>query len=223
MLTLLAGLFLGMTAQDCATYFPSTKGAEIEMQYFDSKEKLLTISTYTVMNVESLTDGIKIQTHFKVEPQGKGDPYEDDFDFYCQGGKFYFDMKQYLKDMQMDQFEDMEVGIESEDLSFPSQLNTGDMLEDASITITVKSGGMKLMSMVVRITDRKVEGMETVSTPAGTFECHKISYNVESKSMFTITMKEITWYAKGVGAVKTEDYNKKGKLEGYSILTRLKN
>ena len=131
-------------------------------------------------------------------------------------------MKQYMKDMQMDQFEDMDVSFESEDLSLPADLNPGDVLKDASISISVSSGGMKIMSMNVSITDRKVEGMESVTTPAGTFECARVSYNVVTKSMFTMTTKAVAWYAKGIGTVKTEDYDKKGKLAGYSVLSRIK-
>lgn len=213
-------IYGGTVAQDCTAYFPSTKGVEMETQYFDAKDKLMSVSRYTVLGVEELADGIKIKTRLRVEPQGRGEPFEDDFDFYCKGNTFYFDMKQYMKDMQMDQFEDMDVHVTTEDLAFPAQLHPGDILKDASITISVSSGGMKLMSMVVSITDRKVEGLESVTTPAGTYECAKVSYNVVTKSMFTITMKSIAWYASGVGAVRTEDYDKKGKLAGYSVLTR---
>ena len=225
----IAGLFIfflgcltGIEAQDCTTYFPSSEGAEVEMQYFNAKDKLVSISTYTVKEVEKQADAVRIKTHMKVEPQGKGESFEDDFEFYCKGNTFYFDMKQYMKDMQMDQFEDMEVTFDSEDLALPANLNPGDELEDASISISLSSGGMKIMSMNVQITDRKVEGMESVTTPAGTFDCARVSYTVLTKSMFSMTTKAIAWYTKGIGTVKTEDYDKKGKLAGYSLLTRIK-
>jgi hypothetical protein len=216
-----AGIHFFAASQDCATYFPTTVGTELEVQYFNAKDKLQTISTYKVTDVDQTADGMKIQTHLRVEPQGKGDPFEDDFVFYCKGNTFYFEMEQFLKDMQMDQFENMDVSVESEDLGFPAKMVPGDVLDDANIKITIESGGMRIMSMTMNIIDRKVEGRESITTPAGTFDCYKITHTVESKTIGTVKMSAVTWYSEGVGAVRTEDYNSKGNLQGYSILTRL--
>jgi hypothetical protein len=74
------------------------------------------------------------------------------------------------------------------------------------------------------ITNRKVEAKESVTVPAGTFDCFKISYNSEIKIGFVKkNYRYITWYAPEVGAVKSEFYSAKGKLEGYSEMTLLKN
>ena len=35
------------------------------------------------------------------------------------------------------------------------------------------------------------------------------------------TVKSIDWIAPGIGSVKTETYNKRGNLMGYTELTRL--
>jgi hypothetical protein len=79
--------------------------------------------------------------------------------------------------------------------------------------------------MTVTITDRKVVGKESVTTPAGTFDCFKITSNstIKTKTVVGITMEfsAIEWLAPKAAIVKSESY-KKGKLQGYTLLTKLK-
>ncbi|MDA3779401.1 MAG: hypothetical protein PF487_04125 [Bacteroidales bacterium] len=45
--------------------------------------------------------------------------------------------------------------------------------------------------------------------------------NMETKMVFTIKVKSAQWYVKDIGPVRTESYNKKGKLTSYTDLTKL--
>lgn len=57
----------------------------------------------------------------------------------------------------------------------------------------------------------KYKGKERVHTPAGDFDCIKIY--TESKAKFMLFSEKeysMSWYAKGVGIVKEERYNKRG-------------
>ena len=81
---------------------------------------------------------------------------------------------------------------------------------------------MTIMNMSVSITNRKVEAVENITTPAGTFECYKITYDVATKMMINVKMKATEWYAKNVGMVKSESYTSDGKLAGSTLLTGLK-
>ena len=76
------------------------------------------------------------------------------------------------------------------------------------------------MNMNIKILNRKVEASESVNTLAGTFDCYKITYDMEMKSIINITTKGAEWIAKGVGVVKTEQYDKKGNLTGYTLLSK---
>ena len=80
---------------------------------------------------------------------------------------------------------------------------------------------MNFMTMKFDIKNRKVEKKDSITTPAGTFECYKITYNMDMKTMFKRSIKVTQWLASGIGLVKTETYNQKGELEGYSELTKL--
>jgi hypothetical protein len=78
-----------------------------------------------------------------------------------------------------------------------------------------------MMNMSIRVFNRKVEAIETVTSPAGTWECFKLSEEMEMKGLVKIKGKSISWFNYEAGMVKTESYNSKGKLTGKTILTEL--
>ena len=76
----------------------------------------------------------------------------------------------------------------------------------------------------MEITNRKVEQQETLSLPAGSFDCYKITYatTIKVKMMgigFPIHMQVTEWFAPKLGRmVKSETYTKNGKLAGTTQL-----
>lgn len=69
------------------------------------------------------------------------------------------------------------------------------------------------------ITSHKVVGREELTTPAGTFDCYIVEQHYTAKMAFIkVTGSQKTWYARGVGNVKTETYDKRGKLSTKQIL-----
>jgi hypothetical protein len=85
---------------------------------------------------------------------------------------------------------------------------------------------MTTLSMTV--TNRKVEAKETITVPAGTFECYKITGNTHMETAtfglkVPIEMKTIEYFAPGVGLVKSITYNKNDKLQGSTALSKINN
>ena len=72
------------------------------------------------------------------------------------------------------------------------------------------------------LTERKVLSEEVVTTPAGTFNTYKMDEHQTNKVLVsTKTFHIITWYAKNIGCIKQEVYDKKGKLLRTLELTAL--
>jgi hypothetical protein len=99
-------------------------------------------------------------------------------------------------------------------------MNVGDQLKEGNFVMDYESTSGLKSSIEISITERKVEGKETVTTTAGTWECYKISAKnkIVSKIGDTgipIRMDVIEWFAPGFGIVKTE--SKTGKTEITSI------
>jgi hypothetical protein len=102
----------------------------------------------------------------------------------------------------------------------PNDLSVGLNLEDANVTITVTMAGINMKTMVL-MTHRKVEKQETITTPAGTYNCYVIYSENESQIMgMKKTFPSRLWLSEGVGMVKQETYQKDGDLISSTHLTK---
>ncbi len=65
-------------------------------------------------------------------------------------------------------------------------------------------------------------GKPVSKTPAGTFDCFVIEETITSKAMMQKDVeKNISWYAYGIGLVKEETYDKKGRLVSTTLLNSI--
>ena len=193
----------------------------MEYKSYDKKNALTGMSRHTVEEItqigNSISATVEIETFDKKEkPLGTSD-----ITVKCENGVYYLDMKSFISPATLEGYKDMDVTFNSDNLQLPANLKVGDVLKDASITITVSNAGMKLMTMTTTITNRKVEAKEKITTPAGTFECYKISSLITSKSFMTVKINSTEWYSKDVGLIKSESYTN-GNLSGSTILTSIK-
>ncbi len=216
---LLTGLLL--KAQDCESLFPTEKGTYTEMKNYDAKGKLTGTIKQTVTDVQAKANGLVIKVQSEQLDKSDKSLGVQELEMRCEDGVFYMDMKNFYNQAAMGNTEDTEMTIDAKDLMFPANIKPGETLPDGSMTMAFASGPIP-MNMSINIFNRKVEAIESITTPAGTFEAYKISYDIEMKVPIKITSKAIQWYAKNAGAVRTESYSKNGKLMGYTELTTLR-
>lgn len=83
---------------------------------------------------------------------------------------------------------------------------------------------MKMMGMTTTVSgSSKVTAKESITTDAGSFDCFKVESEVSTKAMMSNTkVSTASWYAKGIGTVKAETYDKKGKVISVQELISLK-
>lgn len=220
---LLVGLLLSSVgfAQNCNEYFSFKKGMKIEMASYDKKDKLTATVKYEIIDYKPAGSGMTlVMSTATYDGKGallaKGDAMGK-----CENGIYYADVRNITSDM-MPKSADVKVDITGEQLVYPPNLKVGDKLKDASIKVeTGMASGMKLMSMTANIGDRQVAGFETIETPAGKFECAKITYTLNMKFLGNRTMNGVEYLAKGVGVVKSETYDSKGKKQSSMVLNKL--
>ena len=113
----------------------------------------------------------------------------------------------------------MEMEITGTDIEIPNNLSVGQELADAHVMIKIDMGGMS-MKVNVDQENRKVEKQETITTPAGTYDCLVVYSETKSKMMMAKqTFPTRVWLAEGIGMVKQETYNKSGKMTDSMLLT----
>ena len=210
-------LLIGTSAfsQNCSDFYFLQNNKTIEMTISNKKGKETGKVTYMISDVAkkgSVTSAI-VKSDF-VDKNGKSISKATNV-IQCDNGNLMMDMKMFIPSTQQAQMGDISATGTVSYLEYPGNMKEGDALKDASFAMDFKSvsglGGHISMDM----TKRKVEGRETVTTPAGTWNCFKITYH--SKMIFKMgigipmNMDVTEWWAPGFGVVKTESDS--GKTE----------
>lgn len=228
LLSLLA--FAEAKAQCGNTFYRLKEGSEFEMTTYDKKDRPQSRTVSVISNIAE-NNGVYEAT-FTSKMYDKKDKLitEGEFVILCEGNKLKIDMQRMLNSMdQLQAYEEMEVEAEGDFMELPSDLEVGQTLPGAHTTMTVKMGeSSATMSKIdVDINERKVESQEDITTPAGTFNCYKISYNTDMEMKVMgfgnkSSYGNAEWIAENVGTVRSENYDKKGNLNSYTLLTAYK-
>lgn len=119
--------------------------------------------------------------------------------------------------------EDIDFIVKMDEISYPLHPKAGQQLETAHVSMSLKMKDKQFDIFTVTIKDRSITGRETVTVPAGTFDCWVVNETEIMKSPVGMgtTTKSVTWYADGIGEVKSLSLNKRGKLEESSELVSI--
>lgn len=196
----------------CSQFYQREVGKTQVIHQFDKRENLSTITRYTV----TAADDMGMTIAMSLSDKRDRPITEASFKALCAGGTTRLDPRSIMS-AQIQQYEGMEYSITGDDISIPNELTIGQTLPDAEVTMVVDSGMINITSTVT-MTDRKVERTESVTTPAGTFECFVITYTNTLSMGISRTMYTTQWIASGIGMVKEETKKRNGNLVTKSIL-----
>ncbi len=201
-------------------YMAFKEGIRMELTHYDSKGRPNSITKQTVKEVDGLDDGFKATIEMESSDEKGKRSTTTSYDVTCKGNSIFIDMRSMLNPEATASTQEMEMEVTGDAMEFPNELTPGQTLPDGNIEMKASMNGIKLMTIKMNVTNRKVEGNESVTTPAGTFDCIKITQDTDVKAIFKMKAKTTTWYAIGVGMVKTENYDKNGKVESSTVLTK---
>jgi hypothetical protein len=108
----------------------------------------------------------------------------------------------------------------------PSDMTAGTRIEDTWMKMIVSVPVIGDVTADVAITNIRCTGIEAVTVPAGTFEACKVTQTVTTTTkgwgQSKIVNTRATWYVKGIGVVKSINYDEKGKVDTVSELYELR-
>ncbi|HLZ89849.1 MAG TPA: hypothetical protein VKQ52_21495 [Puia sp.] len=204
---------LSAQAQDCLHYFFMQKDKTVEMTIYNKKGEPSGRQVYQVSDVASSggTTTAKLNSEM-FDKKGKSIA-KSNSSIQCNGGALLIDMKLMLPQQTAEQTggAETQANAQTSYIEYPSSMKVGDALHDASFAMDIKRGGMT-QTVTMQITERKVLAQESVTTPAGTWDCFKIS----EKSRVSVktgpigipfTVESTEWYAPSFGVVKSESKN----------------
>ena len=119
--------------------------------------------------------------------------------------------------------DDIDFTVAMDEICYPLHPQVGQQLETVHISMSLKSNDRQFDIIKITIKDRSITGRETVTVPAGTFDCWTVNETEVMKTPIGMgtTTQSVTWYAEGIGEVKSQTLNKRGKLEESSELVSI--
>lgn len=217
---LLVGIVL--KAQD--TFFPTKEGTVLVYQSFDKKDKLANTLRYTIKEVKKNGSDLDI-TYLCESMDPKDQPvFSEEITIHQKGDMIYFDMSNFVSKAAFVQEGEVspQVQIKGNEMQIPLNPSPGDVLPDANVEMSLKMGIIN-MKTAAELTNRKVEAVEDVTVKAGTFKAYRLSSDVNASAMGIKTKaKSVDWYAKGIGTIKTESFDKNGQRQSYMELIEVR-
>ena len=231
---------MNVYAQDKVFFVPDPETAR--WSYLEMDGNGATTATM-VYSVESMTgDAVNGSAKVKFERAGKQSSEETigSFIYYkFKDGEFTIDMNAFFEADVLGEFIDAAADAEGIGASEEEKKKA---IEEVKKLIEV-SGEVRgiprypvigalpdyefvfkfsFVSMSVKGTERKISGKEKLTTPAGTFDCFIMEETVTTKAMMQKEVeKTVSWYAYGVGLVKENTFDKKGKLVSTTLLNSI--
>lgn len=194
-------------AQDCQHFLFLQKDKTIEMTSYDKKGEPNGRTVYHVSEVSAGGGTIKGNVDSEMFDKKDKPMAKTSCQIQCNGGVMMIDMQMMFPRQQAEQMK-TEAKATNVYLEYPAKMAVGDVLKDGNMTVDMNNAGLA-SAMTMVISERKVEGQESITTSAGTWNCFRISY----KGRLTIKMGPIPintsldgaeWYAPGFGMIKTQ-------------------
>lgn len=226
-----------------AQYFSTTQGQVMIYKETDAKEGTENALKSTVVSVDKVDNGV-ITARVEDLQSDPGNPLieiktyrsytydpatditkaivmsDDDFKAFVMSmiRQSADAAGQHMSEME---YSDLEKNISSKgslEFEIDPGMEAGTKLPKSSLRL---SAGM--VTMRANLWDGKMLGIESVTVPAGTYDCVKISYAmVMSTPNGNDKRNIIEWYAKDLGLVKSAETDKKGNVTSETVLLSVK-
>lgn len=210
-------------AQDCDGMYAFKEGKTVTLKNTDAKGKVTSTIKQKFAKVSANGGEVVADLESTVFDAKDKQLTKSNLSVKCKDGIVYWDTRGMLANEAALQNANVEVKVSGDALDIPKSFTVGQTLKDVRYTVQATMNGLKIMNKDFVIKNRKVEAQEKITTPAGTFDAYKVSYEMETKGLLgkANVTKTMVWYSKGVGVVKTEEYDSKGKLQNTTTLVNV--
>lgn len=202
-------------------------GMRFELSQFNAKDKPIGKINYQINDVrkEGASTVMDIVAQVDDEKGKQRPPYT--IHYTCTGNELIADMSGMMQAMQNNAMRDTEMKLKTNKLVYPGKLSVGQKLSDGQMEVEMNTNGNTMMTMNMVMANRQVASQAPLTTPAGTFDAYKITSDItiENRVMgmpIRSTMHVVSYRTDSqLFDIKSETYNKGGKLMGYSLLTKV--
>ncbi|MCB9081879.1 MAG: hypothetical protein H6555_09235 [Lewinellaceae bacterium] len=214
-----------LTAQSttCSPFYNMKEGSVMGYTFYDGKGKVEASSKSEVKSVTPTDKGIEAVIASELANKKGETASSGTFKVRCEGESFYMDITGMIPTDMSQMFGESEMKVTGDGFTIPNNLTVGQKLPDSQNEIQFNTDGPIRMTLKMDISEYQVEAKEKITTPAGTFDCFRVSYYMDTQmSIVKKQVKTVNWIARDLGTVRSENYDKKGNLDSRMELTSLK-
>lgn len=218
----IAAALLAAPQPSVSPYFCDTEGTVLKYERsYAGSGRLKWRHEMTIREVERMDDGsLEIDYQSEFRRPGGGRMYGGPVALSAvveADGDVLVDVSASLVSVFRNLLPDRAVSAEPCLTLLPSGMEPGDVLPDAACTV-----GAAFADYDVTVSSRSVLRRESINTPAGEFDCIVVSeHKVERGPGRNRETTALTWYARGIGMVRHDTYDKNMKLETSEVLTEI--
>ena len=166
----------GKAGGKCGSLYIFQEGAVVENASYDENGKETSRQTSNVMKVTN--DGGTLSSEVQMKTSGADSNNVFTGKYSCDGKNLYVDLSSLFANMKS-----QGATLQGDAVVFPIDLTDGQTLPEAEYSFKIDAQGQQVKTKVT-IKDRKVEAHESITTPAGTFNCSKITANIDAEIDF---------------------------------------
>jgi len=222
-------------AEGCAHPFGLREGQNLEYQLLDPKGKMVGTVRYRVVKISTDTTGKKKKRVATTKVRLKSGLYDlanrvlqqQDLSYTCRNDTTYTDGLGEINYEGLKSFRDRLLAYQGTPLAWPNQPAAGALLPAGGVVVQVSSPSVAIAKVKTTVSRRKIlAGPGAVTVPAGTFSCYPVESQRELATAARADLvlknagREVDYYAPTIGIVKTEYYDKGGKLTQTRVLSK---
>lgn len=226
-LSLLA-LIAALSVQAQAFRADDPIGTTLYYGYVDKKGKTISEATFKLVDKEKTPEGTVL--NILMETVVDGNPAQVKMKMTYTESEIILDKSFIMSNTIMDQalkYKDIRVDASGDNPTIPLKLKVDDELPNYTLSIKIVVPNI-VITTKASTTQRKIVRKEEVITPAGTFEAFVLEEDIFSTVNIlginiNATGKGTSWVVPGMGIVKQDNANKKGKSTGgYQLIKIVK-
>jgi len=215
-----------LQSQDCKYFLPFQVGKGVQYQTYNSRGKITGTVDYIIDSIASV-DSLSIAFIKYLSLDLKGNEISVmEFKYKCNGTELRIDPISMISPELIEPYRDMDIQIDNEELIVPSLLTINQKLKDAACNIKIFEESRKLAEMNFKCQGRKIISLDSITTPLGVYPCYRISCETSltvttSMVPYIVEMNVNEFFSEGTGIIRIENFDRKGKLLGYSLLNKI--
>lgn len=213
---LILSAFSTRAQYNCSKFYPFEEGVEADYSMLDASGNHLGSVTFYIDTV-SESGGVQSATmRHRLSDINGNQLSASDYNLSCADGTVYIDFNSFLRPGLLGGLGMTDYDITGTDLTIPNDLEVGDTLPDAGLHINTTSG--MAGALTISFKDRTVVRTETITTPAGTYDCYVITFKMDMNMGYSYQISSTQWLSEGIGMVKQEDFDAAGNLMNSIVL-----